>query len=556
MSQGYDRQYARYQALLRAARNLFQLTDLNDVIEHVLKHSLSIMEVEACSMYLPDRMTKELVIYSARGSEDVNFHAARIPWDAGIAGQVFQQKTMIRVDDVQNDPRFLRDMDKKSGFISRAMLCFPLNEKDDCLGVLQAINPICGVFSDEDQDLLWALSSIMASALLRLEREKKLMAEAKLNRELSLAHEIQKSFLPPEKVILPRAELHVRYQPARTIGGDFYAAIPLENDRFLVAIGDVSGKGIPAALTTAQVTGEINALSIFAKGDLREWVRMLNHGLCGRLAAGRFVATTFLLYDPHAGKMEVACAGQFAPWRWDGQRWAAVDVPSALPLGILSEYEYESRVFDCQPGEKWLLFSDGINEGRNNLKEEYGLERLQESLTEGDPEAVLETAWKKWHDFTVCHDLHDDACLALVACRPAENLVLTSEASCCKLGRRFVEGWGMHAGFSDLERGQMVLAVDEAFTNVIRHAYGSKPGQKIEFNAGIQDGKLILKIRDYGPPIDPSLLKGRDLKDIKPGGLGLPLLHMIFPEVEFQALPDGTELRLAKPVPANSMSRS
>jgi sigma-B regulation protein RsbU (phosphoserine phosphatase) len=217
----------RYRALLLAARNLFSCTSLDDLVENILKYSCTMMMAEACSMFLPDGVTRELVIYSARGKEDA-INMFRIPWDKGIAGAAFQERKFIRVDDAMSDPRLLRVTNAKSGLVTRSMICSPLVDKDDCFGVLQALNPIDRpVFTRLDQDIFEGLTNIVTGALVRFDREKKIQREAKLAQEMSMALEIQKSYLPPEELSLPRSEMRVRYRPARTIGGDFYASIAL-----------------------------------------------------------------------------------------------------------------------------------------------------------------------------------------------------------------------------------------------------------------------------------------------------------------------------------------
>src|SRR5260370_22469473 len=131
----------RYRALLLAARNRFSLTNLDALVENILKYSCTMMQAEACSMFLPDRPRRELIIYSARGKDDA-INEFRIPWDKGIAGTVFQQRKFMRIDDAENDLRLLRTTSLKTGFVTRSMLCAPLVDKDDCFGVLQALNPI------------------------------------------------------------------------------------------------------------------------------------------------------------------------------------------------------------------------------------------------------------------------------------------------------------------------------------------------------------------------------------------------------------------------------
>jgi sigma-B regulation protein RsbU (phosphoserine phosphatase) len=539
----------RYQALLLAARNLFYASDLDEVVDRILSHSRQMMQAEACSMYLPDRAAKELIIYSARGKEDRDFHTVRIPWDKGIAGIVFQTKKVIRIDDAQNDPRVFKPVASKSGFVTRAMITMPLVDRDECFGVLQAINPrFSPSFDDLDEEIFEGLASIVTSALLRLEREKRAVEEAKMAQEMQLAHEIQTAFLPPKELSFPFAEVHVKYQPARTIGGDFYTSISLPGDRVLVAAGDVSGKGIPAALTTAQVTGELSAVAGH-DGDLAEIVGRINGNLCGKLAAGRFVATTFLLYDPHACTMEVICAGQFEPWRYSSDKWEVMEVPRSLPLGVFKLFKYEATVFSCSPGEKWLMFSDGITEGRNAHEEDYGFSRIEASLASSSPKRLLDHAWECWMNFVVPDALHDDACMVELATLPEPSLSCLSDPTHCKGARAFIETWANLAGYSDIERGQIVLAVDEAFTNIIRHAYAAEPVHRIDIRASIDEQEFHLRIRDYGAPVEKGRLQGRPLEDVKPGGLGLHLLSMVFPRIEYIPKEQGTELLLSKPLP-------
>ncbi len=536
----------RYRALMEAAKGLIACTDLDSIVEHLLRHSIQMMQTETCSMYVPDPATKELIIYSARGEQDEAIHTVRIPWDKGIAGHVFQEKKTVRIDDVQNDPRFMRSMDKKTGFVTRAMICMPLLEREHCLGVIQGINPIhTPTFTDLDQEIFEGLAGLVTSAFVRLERERLRADESRMQRELTLAHEIQKSFLPPQSTTLPRAELHVHYQAARTLGGDFYAVIPLANHAVLFAVGDVSGKGIPAALTTAQVIGELSALATLSQRNLTDLVNTLNHNLCSRLSSGRFVATTFLLYEPESEQMEILCAGQFSPWRWEGQSWKHQSIASALPLGVFANYHYQSTKVPCLPGERWILCSDGINEGRNLAEEEYGFERLVSSMGLGLPGIVLEHAWNTWHQFVDSENLHDDACLGILACTPPHHMKVSSEPKNCKIVRSFVEGWCMHAGLPDLDRGQIVLAFDEAFTNVLRHAYEGKPGQPIEISAAIEENKLNFRMRDFGKQFKVESLPERNPSELRPGGMGLLILRQTFSIVDHQSQEPGTELLLS-----------
>jgi anti-sigma regulatory factor (Ser/Thr protein kinase) len=159
---------------------------------------------------------------------------------------------------------------------------------------------------------------------------------------------------------------------------------------------------------------------------------------------------------------------------------------------------------------------------------------------------VLANAWHNWEEFVDSDHQHDDACLALILTKPPGVLEMSSSARNCKFAREFIEQWSLAAGFPDLERGRIVLAADEAVTNIIRHTYNNAEDQPIILSAAIADNMLHFHLRDYGPPVDPVVLKGRDLDDIRPGGLGLHLLQSVFNVVEHTPLEDGNEWRLVK----------
>lgn len=539
----------RTHALMEAAKGLISCTTIESIVNNLLRHSIEMLQAQNCSLYLPDIKTEQLIIYSARGIDDSNVHAFRIPWNKGVAGDVFFSKKPSKIDDVQKDPRFMNLLDQKTGQMTRTMLCIPLLDGDQCLGVLQAINSMhTPAFTPLDQEIMEGLGGMVTSALVRLRKEELQKNAEKFRRDLDLANEIQLSFLPPETSHFLRADVHVRYQPAFTLSGDFYIAVPLHHDSVLFAVGDVSGKGIAAALISAQVVGEISALTSLEIDNLSEFVKTLNQNLSLRLSAGRFIATSFLLYHPENNTMEAICAGQFQPWRWDGLRWATCHIPSAPPLGILSQYPYQSTTLPCHEGERWLLFSDGINEGRNEQGDEYGMDRLKNSLSMGTPTKVLESSWQEWKKFVQIEKLHDDACLGILTCVPSPFLRVMSETKNCKKVRSFIEGWCMYAGFEDILRGQIVLAIDEAFTNIIRHAYIGEVGNPIDISAELTEETLEFKIRDYGKEFDPKNVPNRPLEMIKPGGLGMHILHLTFEKVDHLPQNPGTELLLSKKI--------
>jgi len=531
----------RYRSLLDAARGLFLLVTLDDLVRHILAHGPSVLQSAACSLYLPDRKTRELIIYSARGEADPSIHTARIPWERGIAGRVFQTRQPVCLADAHDDPAFLGDFDTKTGFQTRAVLCLPLLYKDECFGVIQVLNPLhADEFSEFDRTIMEGMAAMTTSAVMRLERDREIKTMARISGEIAAAEEIQRSLLPPEEVMLPgRGLLLARYQPARTLGGDFYAIESLYDGSVLAAVGDVSGKGIPAALTTAQITTEIGVLASRPMLNLAEFVTVLNRHLCARISAGRFIATTFLRYVPEENMMEIVRAGQFAPWRNRDGQWEQIEAPVGVPIGVDPQARFSVESLTCHPGEHWALFTDGITEGRNRAHQEYGDERLQASLLPLDPYRTLETAWQQWRRFIVEDALHDDACIVHFTCLPPVEIQLLARPSSCKRARNHIDAWARAAGYSEEERGKIVLAADEAITNVIRHgcsqaaAEGKEP---VLFLSGAFDREEFrLTLRAEAPFVDLNQLAPRPLdwqNQPIPGGLGLHYIRTVFDRIE------------------------
>ena len=144
----------------------------DDLVDSVLKDACFITQSEACTLFLPDQSTRELLIHSSRGKNEA-INAFRIPWDSGIAGRVFQDRKLTRIDDALHDPRVLQ-LDDGTGFVTRSMLCAPLTDKYDCVGVLQVLNPTDRpVFTQLDEDIFEGLTIIVTGALIRFDHARR-----------------------------------------------------------------------------------------------------------------------------------------------------------------------------------------------------------------------------------------------------------------------------------------------------------------------------------------------------------------------------------------------
>jgi hypothetical protein len=199
--------------------------------------------------------------------------------------------------------------------------------------------------------------------------------------EIASAHEVQDVLIPADLPAIPGFAISSVYKPAAEVGGDFFQVIPLgeldDEPRALIVLGDVSGKGLKAAMTVSLIVGTVRTLAEFTS-DPAEILTRLNHRLLGRTRGG-FATCTALLIEP-GGTTTIANAGHLAPFRAGRE----IDLPGSLPLGLAENEQYESITIHLQAGETLTLLTDGVLEARGPRGELYGYERLS-TLMQGQP---------------------------------------------------------------------------------------------------------------------------------------------------------------------------
>jgi hypothetical protein len=191
--------------------------------------------------------------------------------------------------------------------------------------------------------------------------------------EIASAHEVQDVLIPADLPAIPGFAISSVYKPATEVGGDFYQVIPLgeleDEPRALIVLGDVSGKGLKAAMTVSLIVGTVRTLAEFTN-DPAEILTRLNQRLLGRTRGG-FATCIALLLEP-GGRTTIANAGHLAPFRAGRE----IDLPGSLPLGLAPDERYESITMHLEAGETLTLLTDGVLEARGPKGELYGYERL------------------------------------------------------------------------------------------------------------------------------------------------------------------------------------
>lgn len=354
-----------------------ELARLLDLITKICK---KVMKAEAATLMLVDEKEGDLFYEVALGEKGKLIKKRfRLKMGQGVAGWVAQQAKPVILADASKDPRFYAAVDKASGFRSKSMICVPLLVEGNVIGVLQAINPTHKKgFDESDLEIFQVFSAQVAVAVAKARWHEKMLHEQKLQQDLGIAREIQKNFLCKEAIHFQKMRFYAKYEPAQTVGGDFYDCFSLGLNKAAVMLGDVSGKGIPAALYMVRTVTEFRDLVPDLFPDIGTVVSMLNESLAEKSTFGMFVTAAVVGLDLAKESFYVVNAGHLPPAiyrRSTGKaQWLArAEQP---PLGLLPGTSYAATCHKWEKGDRLLLFSDGLVEERDRKGKEFGADRL------------------------------------------------------------------------------------------------------------------------------------------------------------------------------------
>ncbi|ATX80963.1 sigma-B regulation protein RsbU (phosphoserine phosphatase) [Mariprofundus ferrinatatus] len=371
---------------LRTALKINQLIagelKLGPLLKQIMEITQSLMQAESCSLFLYDEQSGELVFHACSGEkEDQLREICRLPRGSGIAGWVAENLQTQRLADVYTDPRFNAEFDRETGFTTRNMICSPLIAHGKLIGVSQVINRTGGDFSDDDEQLMESLVQMVAVAIDNARTHERVVQQQLLQHDLELAKSIQESFLPGEPPEVDGYQVAFHMSTAFEVGGDFYDAAQLPDGRMAYLIGDISGKGVSAAMIMSTVLSDIR-MELTHGGTAAEILNRLNITLCNKAKNGMFVSLILMLLDPETGVIEIANAGHLPPVHILSQRIWQHNEASGPPAGIILDASYDVDRLTLEPGEMVLLYTDGITEARNEHHIMLGEGRLLAWLNE------------------------------------------------------------------------------------------------------------------------------------------------------------------------------
>src|SRR6266581_971067 len=282
------------------------------------------------------------------------------------------------IDRLQLDAPLLQNMKARA-----AEIVVPLASQGELIGLLALGPHLKGEeYTPEERSMLDALAPQVAPALrvaqMVQEQQEQVRERERIEQELRTAQAIQHAFLPKDVPALPGWQLVPYYQPAREVGGDFYDFLPFEDGRLGLVIGDVTDKGIPAALvmTATRTMLRTAAQGIFSPSEV---FARVNDLLYAETPPGMFVTCFYAVLDPQSGWLHYANAGHDLPYRRHNGGISELRA-TGMPLGMMPGTRYDDHEVTLAPGDSVLFYSDGLVEAHNGRREMFGLPRLKTLL--------------------------------------------------------------------------------------------------------------------------------------------------------------------------------
>ncbi|MBI4177937.1 SpoIIE family protein phosphatase [bacterium] len=536
--------------LIRINQTVAGSLDISEVLKRSLELEREVVDAETGSILLLDPTGEYLEFAVALGDAENILKNHRIRVGEGIAGHVAKHRQPLLIEDVRKDKRFNAYFDGKTGFQTRSVLCVPIEGADRLIGVAQVINRTDGgSFTDEDLGLFSAFSGTLGVAIENARLHKHLLDQEKIRQEITAARQVQESYLPREFPALEGTEFSGRLAPAQQVSGDFYDAFRTPDGRVAVLIGDVSGKGLPAALYMCRLVTEIRGS---LKHDRRPEAALgaVNRHLAEQSTRGMFVTMILFLIESTGRKMTVANAGHLPYLLYKDGRWQSVSRDKNPPLGILPDRVFVSHRVDLPPGSRVLAVTDGVTEARNSAGELYGMGRFEALLSKNDlpPALLLEKIYLDLDRFGGESDPVDDTTavgFGNMAGVSRLSFEMTSHPAYLALVRNAAAR--VLTGVDPKILTEIQVALSEAVSNVIRHTYKNDQTREIEITMEASPDGFETVVRDYGPKVDPARVAGRALEDVRPGGLGVHFIRKIFEEFRYDpSVPDGNRLVLRR----------
>jgi sigma-B regulation protein RsbU (phosphoserine phosphatase) len=375
-----EREYtATLETLTEIAREVAAILDVDELLSRIAILAKRVIDYRTFGIWIVNEATNQLEPKVAlQYGEKMSMLNIKI--GDGLVGYAALHKEVVLVNDVSTDPRYIAVVEDV-----RSELVIPLLLKDRCIGVFDLESPELGAFNRRHADILSILASQTAVAIENARLYETVRdGERRLEREIEFARRVQIALLPTELPKRRGLEVAVRFEPARQIGGDLYDFLVPDPNTLVVAVGDVSGKGVPAALY-GTFAGELVRSRTYrrryttVRSSPADVLATINTILHERQLGGYFCTLCYAVFDFKRRQLTMANSGLPYPIRRSEGTSAAIELPG-VPLGALPAMQYEERTFDLVCGDLYVFCTDGISEAADLKEREFGAARIIEAV--------------------------------------------------------------------------------------------------------------------------------------------------------------------------------
>jgi len=399
----HEREYtSTLETLAEVAREFGSILNLDELLRRLASVTRRLVEYRTFGILLLNDDTQELEMKTAVRYGDQSA-PTRVKMGEGLVGYAAQHKEPVLVSDVSADPRYIKLVDD-----IRSELVIPLMLKDRCIGVFDLESPDLDAFKKNDVQILTLLASQAAVAIENARLYETISSnEIRLEKELRFAQRVQVALLPTD---LPKrikgVDVAARFEPAYELGGDFYDFLAPEPHSLVIAVGDVSGKGVPAALYSA-FAGELVRSRTFRRRYTSDRsspagvLASMNTILHERQLEPYYCTLCYALFDFKRRTVVLANSGLPYPVRCSGETASQIVLPG-VPLGSFGGSAYDEVTYDLTAGDVILFCSDGVFEANDARGREFGVERLSQVVLDARTQparAIVEEVFTAVADF-------------------------------------------------------------------------------------------------------------------------------------------------------------
>jgi len=399
------------ETLLEVEKSLSSSLNLNELLDLILDSLLKVVKYDAVAIFLIDQKKQEIDHIKARGFDPALEPDLQLKIGQGLAGWAAKTEKSLIVPEVKHDPRYI-----EARVETQSAMAVPIVSQKRMIGVFSLENDEPNAYSQDDLELLEAFASLAAISLERARQHEEILEKRKLEEELFIAKKIQQSFLPREKPQLYGFDISGINIPSEKVGGDYYDFIPIIENQIGIAIGDVSGKGIPAALIMAYFRASLIA-EIRNNYAIRSIMFKVNNLLFESTASDIYVTAVYGVLDTKNRIFTFANAGHNAPILRYANGEMEYLTEGGVALGMFENLKYEVRPLGLSPGDIMVFYTDGVTEAKNEKEEEFGTKRLKQVIIDSyqlSAFEIQENIYKAVKDFMDSLPQADDLTMIVI----------------------------------------------------------------------------------------------------------------------------------------------